>query len=95
MYSTGAQVTFVSETRSSKCTASQLKARFNLTGSFVVPSEGLSGGLWLMWTDEILLSVKFSNRYLILAVAQHIPTNVDFVLACVYGDPHHRFTTTS
>jgi hypothetical protein len=46
-----------------------------------------------MWTDEIFLSVKFSNRYLILPVAQHISTNVEFVLACVYGDPHHRFIT--
>lgn len=45
MYSTGAQVTFVSETRSSKCTASQLNARFTTTASFVVSSEGLSGSL--------------------------------------------------
>ena len=22
----------------------------------------------------------------------HIPTKVEFVLACVYGDPHHHFT---
>ena len=44
MYSTGAQVTFVSETRSSKCTDFQLNARFNLSSSFVVPSKGRSGG---------------------------------------------------
>jgi hypothetical protein len=93
MHSTGAQVTFVSETRSSKCTAEQLNARFNSSASFIVPSEGFSGGLWLLWTDEVRLSVKFSSRYLILALVHHIATNVEFVLACVYGEPHHRFTS--
>lgn len=44
MHSTGAQVTFVSETRSSECTPAQLNARFNSIASFVVPSEGFSGG---------------------------------------------------
>lgn len=57
-----------------------------------MPSEGFSGGLWLLWTDEVLLSVKFSSRYLILALVHHIATNVEFVLACVYGDPHRYFT---
>jgi hypothetical protein len=38
--STAAQVTFVSETRSSKCTAADLNARFNTHASFVVPSVG-------------------------------------------------------
>jgi hypothetical protein len=92
MNSTGAQVTFVSETRSSKITPVQLNTRFNIPGSFVVPSVGLSGGLWLLWSDEVQVSVIFSNRYLILAVVVHIATSAQFLLACVYGDPHHRFT---
>jgi hypothetical protein len=92
MNSTRAQVTFVSETRSSKITPVQLNVRFNIANSFVVPSVGLSGGLWLLWSDEVQVSINFSNRYLILAVVVHIATSAQFLLACVYGDPHHRFT---
>ena len=43
MNSTGAQVTFICETRSSKITPVQLNTRFNIAGSLVVPSVGLSG----------------------------------------------------
>uniref|UniRef100_A0ACD5YLP3 Uncharacterized protein n=1 Tax=Avena sativa TaxID=4498 RepID=A0ACD5YLP3_AVESA len=92
MNSTSAQVIFVSETRSSKITPVQLNTRFNIAGSFVVPSVGLSGGLWLLWSDEVQVSVEFSNRYLILAVVVYIPTNTQFLLVCVYGDPYHHFT---
>ena len=73
MYSTGAQVTFVSEIRSSKCTSTQLNARFITSASFVVPSNGLSGGLWLLWSQDVYLSIKFSNSNIILALAVHIP----------------------
>jgi hypothetical protein len=47
MLSTGVQITFVSETRTSRYNSSQLNNRFNIADSFVVPSIGLSGGLWL------------------------------------------------
>ena len=92
MKSTAAQVTFVCEIRSSKCTTSDLNARFNTHASFVVPSVGLSGGLWLMWSDEIHVNIKFSCRYYILATVVHIYSKVEFLLACVYGDPHHNST---
>ena len=45
-----------------------------------------------MWTDEVHLSVRFSSRYLILSLVRHISSNIEFVLVCVYGDPHHRST---
>ena len=92
MRSTAAQVIFVSETRSAKCTTADLNNRFNIHASFVVPSVGLSGGLWLMWSDEIRLDIKLSSRYFILALAMHIPSKVEFLLAGVYGDPHHNNT---
>ena len=89
---TGAQVLFVSETRSSKCTVGQLNNRFNTAGSYVMPSNGLSGGLWLLWTDEVQVDVKFSNHHVILANVVIVATRREFALACVYGDPHHRET---
>jgi hypothetical protein len=92
MSSTRAQVCFISETRSSRYSSSQLNNRFSITDSFVVPSKGRSGGLWLIWSDEVCVSVKFFNHYMILALVVDKATNVDFVLACIYGDPHHRHT---
>lgn len=92
MNSTGAQITFVSETRTSRYNSSHLNSRFSIADSYVVPSNGRSGGLWMLWTDEVCVSVKFSNHYMILALVINRTTNVEFALACVYGDPHHRET---
>jgi hypothetical protein len=93
MTSTGAQVTFVSEIRTSRYKPFQLNTRFNAADSVVVPSNGLSGGLWMLWSDEVHVSVKFSNHYVILAIVVHIASSMEFALACVYGDPHHRDTS--
>jgi hypothetical protein len=92
MNSTGAQITFVSETQTSRYNSSKLNSHFNVADSFVVPSEGRSGGLWMLWSDEVCVSVKISNHHMILAIIIDKITNSDFVLACIYGDPHHRHT---
>jgi hypothetical protein len=92
MNSTGAQITFVSETQTSRYNSSKLNSHFNVADSFVVPSEGRSGGLWMLWSDEVCVSVKISNHHMILAIVIDKITNSDFVLACIYGDPHHRHT---
>ena len=93
MSSTKAQVTFISETRTSKITSSQLNSRFDSANSFVVPSEGLSRGLWILWTEDVEVEVKFFNHHVILAIVVDIASKIDFVLACVYGDPHHCLTS--
>uniref|UniRef100_A0ACD5UPN6 Uncharacterized protein n=1 Tax=Avena sativa TaxID=4498 RepID=A0ACD5UPN6_AVESA len=85
MSSTKAQVTFVSEIRTSKYNSTQLNNRFNIADSFVVPSAGFSGGLWLLWTDEVQVTINFSSHHLILATVVNIASNIDFVLVCVYG----------
>jgi hypothetical protein len=90
--STRAQVCFVSETKSSRYSPSQLNNRFNIADNFVVPSRGLSGGLWLLWTDEMQVDVKFADHHVILANVLHIASNLKFVLVCIYGDPYHRLT---
>jgi hypothetical protein len=92
MLSTGAQITFISETRTSRYNSSQLNNRFNIVDSFVVPLIGLSGGLWLLWNDEVRVDIKYSSQHLILATFVNIAMCVEFVLICVYGDPHHRQT---
>jgi hypothetical protein len=47
------QVTFVSEIKSSKVTPVDIIARFNMSNS--------SGGLWLMWSDDLQLTVHTSH----------------------------------
>jgi hypothetical protein len=86
MKSTNAQITFVSEIRTSRYSSAHLNSRFNTSDSFVV------GGLWLLWSDEVIVSIKFFNHYMILALVVDRTANVEFALTCIYGDPHHRHT---
>jgi hypothetical protein len=64
-----------------------------MADSFVVPSRGRLGGLWLMWNDDMQVTVHNSNFYIILATAVHITSNNFFGLVCMYGDPYHRQTS--
>ena len=70
--STEAQVTFVFEIKSSKVRSVDLVNRFDVANSFVVPSRGASGGLWLMWNDELIVSVHSASFHYILANVVHL-----------------------
>uniref|UniRef100_A0ACD5UY26 Uncharacterized protein n=1 Tax=Avena sativa TaxID=4498 RepID=A0ACD5UY26_AVESA len=61
--------------------------------SIVVPSRRRSGGLWLMWNDEVQVSVHSFNYYVILAIVVVKSSNLQFGLVCIYGDPYHRNTS--
>ena len=43
-------------------------------------------------SDDVCVSIKLSNHYLIFALVVNRTTNIIFSLVCVYGDPHHRHT---
>jgi hypothetical protein len=94
IYSAKPQVTFVSEIKSSKVTSGNLNARFNMSNSFVVPSRRRSGGLWLMWSDDLQVTIHSSSFYTILATAVYSARNQKFGLVCIYGDPYHRQTSS-
>jgi hypothetical protein len=91
--STKAQIAFISEIKSSKVKSSDLVTRFNMADSIVVPSRRRSGGLWLMWTDDIQVAVYSTTFHLILATAVVTSSNQKFGLICIYGDPYHRQTS--
>jgi hypothetical protein len=91
--STRAQVTFISETRNSSISRVSIKNRFNLSDVFVVPSQGHSGGLWLMWNDEVVVTVIDSSHHYIFAICVNKSSMKQYGLVCVYGDPHHRATS--
>jgi hypothetical protein len=64
------QVTFISETKNSKFTASQISAHFDMHDSIVVPARGRAGGLWMMWSDDVEVMIHLTSFYLVLAVAK-------------------------
>jgi hypothetical protein len=64
--STHAKVIFVSETLSSKFNSHDLANRFPIHDSFVVPAEDRAGGLWVMWSDEMEMSIVFASQNLVL-----------------------------
>jgi hypothetical protein len=92
IYSTHAKVIFVSETLASKYTPVDLANRFPIQDSFVVPAEDHAGGLWIMWSDEMQVTIVSANQNVVLAFVVNTATSFTFSLVCVYGDPHHRRT---
>jgi hypothetical protein len=94
MNSTKSLVCFISETRTTSVARSSLINRFNAFDAFLVPAVGQSGGLWLIWTDDISLSVVDQSQYFIFALCNNHLDNKHFGLVCLYGDPHHHNTST-
>jgi hypothetical protein len=88
--STKPQVIFLSETRNSSIFITSLKNHFNLNDAFIIPSQGQSGGLWLMWNDEIELAIFDHSQNYILAICTNNNNNLRYGLVCMYGDPRHR-----
>jgi hypothetical protein len=57
--------------------------------AYVVPSAGLSGGLWLIWSNDVTVQIIESTRHFIFArikAADQVP----WVLGAIYGDANHR-----
>uniref|UniRef100_A0ACD5X6M7 Uncharacterized protein n=1 Tax=Avena sativa TaxID=4498 RepID=A0ACD5X6M7_AVESA len=49
--------------------------------------------MWLMWNDEVQVSVHSFNYYVILATVVVKSNNLQFGLVCIYGDPYHCNTS--
>jgi hypothetical protein len=63
-----------------------------LNDAYVVPSAGQSGGLWLLWKDEVEVTIIDHNHHFIFALCVIKSTNQQYGLICIYGDPHHHAT---
>jgi hypothetical protein len=61
-----------------------------MADAVVVPSRRHSGGLWLMWNDDLQLLVHSASFHVILAIVVNTTTNQKFGLVCIYGDPYHH-----
>jgi hypothetical protein len=94
LVSTKAQVCFISETRNASITRASIKNRFNYKDAFVVLAQGQSGGLWLIWNDDVDLTVVDHSHHFIFALCINKSSLKQYGLVCLYGDPHHCATST-
>jgi hypothetical protein len=67
---------------------------FNATDAFVVPAQGQSGGLWLLWKQDISITAVDHSANYIFGLCNNILDQKQFGLVCLYGDPHHQNTAT-
>lgn len=67
LHCTGAQIAFISETRCGAKIAEKRIKSMLLCNHIIVPSVGLSGGLWLVWCDQIKVQSIETDRNLIVA----------------------------
>ena len=74
------------------CSKTSLINRFNIADAFVVPEQGLSGGLWLLWNNVMEVNIIDSCPNFILTLCVHKNSLNKFGLICLYGDPHHQTT---
>jgi hypothetical protein len=91
--STRSQVCFISETRNSTISGTSLINRFNVVDAIIVPAQGQSGSLWLIWKQDVSLTIVAQSSYYIFALCTNNLDNKQFGLVCLYGDPHHQNTT--
>ena len=91
--STKAHVCFISETRNSSIKRTSLINRFNYFDAFVVPAQSQSGGLWLIWNDEVDITIVDHSHHYIFALCTKSATMQQYGLLCIYGDPHHLATS--
>lgn len=88
--STGAAIAFISETKCSAVKARRRIARLPLTNAEIVPSRGRGGGLWLLWADEISVTILQSSLNFIVAKIKIGPMAQPWLLFAVYGDCNDR-----
>jgi len=88
--STRTQICFISETKNSSISRLSLINRFNASDGFVVPALGHSGGLWLIWKQDVLITVVDHSDHYIFTLCNNKLDNQNSGLVCIYGDPYHR-----
>lgn len=87
LHCTKAKITFIFETRCNSETARKRILQLPLCNYSVVPSQGFSGGLWLLWDDEVKVNVLKSTPHYIFAEVSLNDGNDPWGLAGIYGDP--------
>jgi hypothetical protein len=81
-------VLFLSETKMSANRSRDLKRNFGFPNSFGVNSDGRSGGLVVMWKNEISLDLKSYSKYHIdMWATDNDAAGKGWHFTGFYGDP--------
>lgn len=88
--STGAVLAFISETKCSEKFAKRRIARLQLQNYQIIPSRGRGGGLWLLWANEISVTILESSFSFIVAEVQLGPAAKPWLLFAAYGECDDR-----
>lgn len=79
---------FLSETKCGERRCSQVAGKIRMVNYHVVKSNKRAGGLCLMWTDEVEVTILFSLNFLIQVKLTHKQTSKHFMMFCAYGPPY-------
>lgn len=93
LQSTRAQIAFIIETKRSTQKSLLYSQNLFLPNLSCVPSQGRSGGLWLLWANNVNLQIIQKSRFFIHARITE-PHKPPWTLIGVYGDPHHTLSNT-
>ncbi|XP_040988956.1 uncharacterized protein LOC121236574 [Juglans microcarpa x Juglans regia] len=80
-------VVFLLETKLAATAIERITVRVGLDGCFVVPCEGRSGGLALMWKNEMSLCIKSYSLFHIDAKLEDPSKGILWKFTRVYGNP--------
>lgn len=85
---TKAQIAFISETRCGVARAEERIQNLPLRNSIVVSSIGKSGGLWLIWGEDVNVRLIEQNKNMIVIMVREKGCVDEWMLIGVYGDPN-------
>lgn len=58
-------ITFICETKCDLEKSTRIISRLPLTISCIIPADGLSGGLWLIWNDDVQVQIIHASPSLL------------------------------
>lgn len=84
---TKSQLAFIQETRCGLPMSRQRIKSLPLNNSIIVPAEGQSGCLWLIWGDEVEIDLCEKNKNLIAVQVTEKVSRKKWKFVGIYGDP--------
>ena len=76
------------ETKASAKRMTKVKERIGFPNGLVVPSEGKSGGIALLWIREVEVQIKSFSRFHIDAFVTDHSLDLSWRLTGFYGNPN-------
>lgn len=89
MSSISSRYAFSHQMKQSTAYVSKFSVSLGFPNFYVVPPEGLSGGVALFWKNSIDVSILYQDARLIDC---HVNDNIStFYFSCIYGHPDYQY----